>query len=114
MDKIVDALNERIEKHDESKRIAQEKIRAVCDGLRKQIDDFEIKATSELEEMYTKEDESIQSIINEIRACRADGEKTDFREATKIVQTAKAKLLCMQTYEFAEYFPKSKLDISRL
>lgn len=108
---IIEALNGRIEKHDDSKNVVQEKLHEVCDRMRKQIDDLELKISSELEENYTKEDEGLQNVLAELHAYTDEENRADPEEAEKAIQSAKNKLIIMQTYKMVEHKFTEEADI---
>ena len=54
--KVEKVLSERLEAHDESRRVAQDKLHEICEGLRAQITEFENKTNEELKEKFTAED----------------------------------------------------------
>ena len=87
-------LSERLERHDDSRKAAQEKLHETCEGLRAQIKGIEGKVGSELEEKFTAEDSRLQSAYEDLQM---DG--GDTTEASKTIQKAKAGLLVMQSYE---------------
>ena len=87
--------SERLEKHDESRKAAQEKLHEICNGLRAQIDKLEEKINSELEEKFTVEDNRLQAILS--RVCSSDNS-----DISKAIQKAKAELLVGQIYDVVE------------
>lgn len=95
-ERIIDALSERLEKHDTNRKEVQDKLREICDGLRAQIDELEEKINSELEEKFRDEDTNIQSALNELRTCVR--ENTDDIRFSKAFGKAKASLVVEQSY----------------
>ena len=49
------ALSKHIEKHDESRRAAQDRLHEFCEGLRAQVAELKSRVNSELEENFTEE-----------------------------------------------------------
>ena len=88
-------LSERLEAHDESRKAAQEKLHNFCEGLRAQIDKLENRINSEIEEKFTKEDNRLQTALNELRASEEEG-------LSKVIQRAKTELLVIQSYDVIE------------
>ena len=73
-ERITKILNERLEIHDDSRKAAQEKLHDFCDGLRSQINAFEEKVNSELEEKFTAEDNRLQTALNGLRSSESESD----------------------------------------
>ena len=91
------ALSERIERHDDSRRAVQDKLHGLCEGLRKQIDEFEDGINTELEKVFTAEDSRLQAILSDLNSSTSANDESFKR--------AKAELLVFQSYELAECSP---------
>ena len=107
-ERLIGALGELIEKHGEDGSVAQEKIRAVCNALRKQVDEFESRAISGLEEKFTKEEERLQNALSDLHECKETGD-----ELSKAVQAAEEEVLLIQTYDVASCAPEASIDFAR-
>ena len=97
-EKIIDALNERLEEHDNSRKKVQEMLHGICDKMRKQIDEMEEKVLGDLEEKFTNEDTRLQDALNEFRTY-VGTEGAENRNILEAARKARAKLLVAQTYE---------------
>ena len=97
-EKVADTLSKRLEAHDDNRRATQERLHEICGGLRKQIDEFEDKVNTELEEKFTAEDNRLQTALGGLN--RVDNDNGE--ELLKAIERAKAELLGMQSYEVVE------------
>ena len=97
-ERIIDALNERLEEHDNSRKKVQEMLHGICDKMRKEIDEMEEKVLEELEVKFTDEDTSLQSTLNELRTLMGT-EGAEKMNLSEMAMKAKAKLLTSQSYD---------------
>ena len=84
-------LSERLERHDESRKGAQEKLHEICEELRAQVDELCEKINSELEGKFTAEDNRLQTILSGLSSDE-DG------DVSKKIQRARTELLVEQIY----------------
>lgn len=82
---IARLLSERLETHDNSRKVAQEKIHEICDGLKRQIDELEDKINKGIEEVFNKEDNRIQNALNDLRENDVNN-----NEISKVIQKSKS------------------------
>lgn len=108
-ERLVESLSELIEKHGEDSSAAQEKVRAVCNAIRKQIDEFESRAISGLEEKFTEEEERLQNVLSELHECTGTRDKL-----SKAVKTAGKEVLLMQTYDVGEENAEARIDFAQI
>ena len=106
-ERVVAALSERLEMHDNSRRTVQESLHNACNELRKFIDEMEEGVNRRLEEEFTKEDNRLQSTLNELRECigaeeEGEGGDRNAEHLSDIIQKAVTELLVMQSYELVE------------
>ena len=97
-ERVVKALNEHLDSHDESRKEVQDKLHSMCEEWKKEIDDLEDKINSELEAKFKEEDSRLQTALNDLQVIiSADEEKL-----TEALQWAKAELLVLQRYSLNE------------
>ncbi len=106
-ERVVAALSERLEAHDNSRRTVQESLHNACNELRKFIDEMEEGVNRRLEEEFTKEDNRLQSTLNELRECiraeeEGEGGDRNVEHLSDIIQKAVTELLVIQSYELVE------------
>ena len=104
-EKTIGALNERLEKHDESRRIVQEALHEICNGLRRRVDEMEERINKKLGEEFTKEDNRLQDTLNELRKFMSteDDEGDEGEEILlKAIRDAESELLVTQRYELVK------------
>ena len=102
-------LSERLEAHDKSRRVAQERLEETCKGLEASIEQLENRLSSELEEKSIEESNRLQSALSDLQM--------DGGDALKATKRAKEELLVVQSYDMIE--PKvngerSEFDVSSL
>ena len=105
-EKVVEAFNKRLEKHDENRKEVQKSLASICSGIRKRVDEFEGKISAELEGKYTKEDNRLQTALNELRLA-AEASKDDGNAVSSALEKAKAELLVAQRYDIRGVTSKS-------
>ena len=120
-ERVVEALNERLDSHNESRKEIQDKLHEMCEGWKKQIDSLEDKINSDLSKAFTEEDRRLQAALNNLQAAiyadeRNEGDNSDEKReddgdyenkttSTRVaeaLQKAKAELLVMQKYDLNE------------
>lgn len=110
---LLQLLSERLEEHNENRKAVQEKLHAFCDEVRLRVGEMEERINSELEEKFVKEDDRLQTALNELRMVTGteSGE-----EISNAFQRAKAELMIKQTYEIRKFEFKTgkEVDFSRL
>ena len=90
---IANALRERLDQHNENRRIAQEDLESACDRFRKQADETEEGTSRELEEKLDKESSRLQGVLDDLYQNRDCPEK--IQEAIQKAGTVLAtKWLC--------------------
>ena len=101
---VIAALNERLERHDENRRIVQESLQNACDRMRKQIDEMEESINCRLGKKLTMEENRLQGALCELRKYVG----TANEEFSKAIDDAIYQLLVVQTYELVECNSKKK------
>ena len=97
-ERIVNALEDRLERHDNNRKEVQEKLCSICEKWRKEIDELEVRVNNELEAKFKEEDSRLQTALNDLQVIiSADEEKL-----TEALQWAKAELLVIQKYNLNE------------
>ena len=67
VERVVKALNKRLNSHNENRKEVQDKLLSVCEGWRKEIDDLEDKINSKLEAKFKEEDRCLQAALNNLQ-----------------------------------------------
>ena len=97
-ERVAKALSERLEAYDGNRKEVQEKLHAICDRVRKQVDELEERINKELEEKYVAEDNRLQTALHKLReASRKEDEQNS--ELKKAIQSGKAKLIVSQSHK---------------
>ena len=94
---IIVALEERLEKHNENRKVVQNELHAICEEWRKQADDLEERINKELQVKFTEEDDRLLKALNALRESTLS-EKEGERSAA--ARRARAELLVKQSYSF--------------
>lgn len=85
---VADALDKRLDSHDNNRKEVQEKLHSICEGWKKHIDDIEDKINNELEEAFKTEDNRLQAALHSLK--EAEAAKTDARP-TASTETTETK-----------------------
>ena len=114
VERIVNTLEDRIERHDNNRKEVQDKLHNICEKWRKEIDDLEDKINSELDAKFKEEDSRLQAAMNNLQAAIS----ADEAKITEALQRAKAELLVMQKYSLNEkettvFTKRLKLTVSK-
>ena len=83
---VAKALRERLDQHNESRKVVQEDLELACDRLRKQVNETEERIGRELEEEIAKESSRLQDALDAIYKNRDCSEQ--LQEAIKHATTA--------------------------
>ena len=89
-EKILKALEVRASEHDDSRRLAQEKVCEICGNLRRHADELEENVNKELEAKFVEEDARLQNALNALRTGL---------ESEDALGNARAELRVKQTYD---------------
>ena len=92
----LEALNQRLEEHDQNRRAEQERLLSICSELKRQIDHMEEEINGKLERNFTEEDTRLQTALNELRMV-SPGENSE-DETKKAIQKARAELVLKKSY----------------
>ena len=103
VERVTSALRGRLDSHDESRRVAQEKLHTLCEEWRRQADELEDSVNSELEIKFKEEDSRLQAALNNLQASALTDNGTKIAEA---LRKARAELLVVQRYDVRETRPK--------
>ena len=107
--RLEDALGVLIEKHRQDGSDAQEKIRAVCNALRRQVSEFETSTIRSLEEQGTAEEKRLQDALIVLQESAESKDKLP-----SAVKAAEKEALMMQTYDVVEGDVEGSIDLVRL
>ena len=66
VERVVKALRECLDSHDNNRKEVQEKLHSMCEVWRKEIDDLEDKINSKLEAKFKEEDSHFQAALNSL------------------------------------------------
>ena len=92
-ERIIEALCQRLEMHNENRKGIQDEVSAVCSRLRKQINDLEVRINAELEGNFSEEDNRLQQVLNDLRTAlysnRSSNADTDGNSSTNKEEKAK-------------------------
>ena len=92
-------LNERLEAHENTKKVVQNRLNEICAKKTAQIDGLEKKITSCLEAKNDAEENRIETVITDLQ----ENESTEVpEEISKALQKAKAELLVAESFELIE------------
>ena len=108
-EELVEALERRLDEHNENRVAVQEKNTATCGKLKRHIDELEERVNSESEERFIEEDNCIQEALNELKMFMLSQEEEDENEKDELdsgrdetlrelVKNARHSLLVRQTY----------------
>ena len=65
-ERIAKALRERLDEHDENRKIIQDEIASTCDRFAKEAEELEGKLSRELEQEFAKETNRLQSTLSDL------------------------------------------------
>ena len=86
VERVVEALKERLEAHDISRKEVQEELRKICEKQRKDIDEQEKEASGSIEESFAKKVNSLQEALK----CTPEGSDGAYREIDRLDEKRKA------------------------
>ena len=95
--RVMDALAERLSKHDESRVSVQEEIAKQFAFFRSEVNRIESEINAQLQAAFTKEDEKLQSTLNELRQKVVNGCTRD--ELDALCLRGESELIVVQSYE---------------
>ena len=95
IEEIENALRERLEEHNDSRKAVQEKIHCICSELRRQADELEERFNADLEIKFATEDARLQSALNDFRVAL---KTNDSKKAADAIRKVKGKLFVKQFY----------------
>lgn len=105
-EEVTEILNERLEEHDNNRKVVQDSLHKILNDLRSQIDEFETRISKELEENFTAEDNRLQSILDDLQMNPSDH---------RTLKRARAELLMAQSYKITRVEEQnSKFDLASL
>ena len=99
LEKTKQIFSERLEAHDNNRMVVQETIDKICGRASNQVDDFEKKISTKLEEKYTAEENHLQTVFENLQMSESLDNPEDASEA---IQKAKAELIVGQSYKVAK------------
>ena len=114
LSRVREALGDRLESHDRDRVLIQTRVKEVCDGLRKQIDELEDRINEGIKENFTKEENRLQTVFNEVNTYNPEKAGDNNEELAQLVQKAKAELLVRQTYGIREPSKSRTSDLRSL
>ena len=100
---IVEMLSKRLDDHDQNRVKIQEELSAAFSELHKQLEEANERISSELQKLYTEEDNRLQEMLNRVREFEVTEENNE--KFTKVLQEIRADLALMQLYELEQEVP---------
>ena len=109
--RVSEALDERLKSHNDNRISVQERLHEVCEGRRKQVDNFEDIINGELEVKFIDEDNRLQNALGSLKTAFSEGDKSKLDEA---LQNAKTELFVSQNYKLVAGEVKDFTSIGKL
>ena len=107
-DSIVSALQEHLNKLQDSKDFAKEKLIGICNGKMKEGEELETRINGKLEELFKAEDARIQSVVKAVK--EKIGSK-DPEEVEELTRKTKLTLFKNQKYALSGWYSCSSCDL---